>query len=53
MPLPTHRADALKRCFRDVFGCRGREFGSLLSRGVPGISDGNEGVQWNARVPPP
>ena len=52
MPLPTHPADALKRCFRDVFGCRGREFGSL-SRGVPGISDGNEGVQWNARVPPP
>ena len=52
MPLPTHPADALKRRFRDVFGCRGREFGSL-SRGVLGISDGNEGVQWNARVPPP
>ena len=47
MPVPTHHADALKSCFRDVFGCRGREFGSL-SRGVLGISDGNEGVQWNA-----
>ena len=41
------RHDALKSCFRDVFGCRGREFGSL-SRGVLGVSDGNEGVQWNA-----
>ena len=47
MPVPTHHADALKSRFRDVFGCRGREFGSL-SRGVLGISDGNEGVQWNA-----
>ena len=45
--VPTHHADALKSCFRDVFGCRGRDFGSL-SRGVLGISDGNEGVQWNA-----
>ena len=51
MPLPTHPADALKRRFRDVFGCRGREFGSL-SCGVPGISDGNEGVQWNAGYRP-
>ena len=40
-------AEALKSCFRDVFGCRGREFGSP-SRGVLGISDCNEGVQWNA-----
>ena len=47
MPVPTHHSDALKSCFRDVFECRGREFGSL-SRGVLGISDGNEGVQWNA-----
>ena len=48
MKLPRFDpADALKSCFRDVFGCRGREFGSL-SRGVLGISDGNEGVQWNA-----
>ena len=45
--VPTHPADALKSCFRDVFGCRGREFGSR-SRGVLGISDGNEGVQRNA-----
>ena len=47
MPVPTHNADALKSRFRDVFGCRGREFGSL-SRGILGVSDGNEGVQWNA-----
>ena len=47
MPIPTHHADALKGCFRDVFGCRGREFGSI-SRGILGVSDGNEGVQWNA-----
>ena len=47
MPVPTHHADALKGRFRDVFGCRGREFGSL-SRGILGISDGNEGAQWNA-----
>ena len=46
-PSPTHHADAVKSCFRDVFGCRGREFGSP-SRGVLGVSDGNEGVQWNA-----
>ncbi len=47
MSLPTHQADALKSCFSDVFGCRGRDFGNP-SRGVLGISDGNEGVQWNA-----
>ena len=47
MPVHTHHADALKSPFRDVFGCRGREFGSL-SRGVLGVSDGNKGVQWNA-----
>ena len=47
MPVPTHHADTLKSHFRRVFGCRGRDFGSL-SRGVLGISDGNEGVQWNA-----
>ena len=40
-------ADTLKTLFRDIFGCRGRDFGSP-SRGVLGISDGNEGVQWNA-----
>ena len=47
MPVPTQPADALKSCFRDVFGCRGRDFGSP-SRRVRGTSDGNEGVQWNA-----
>ena len=51
MPLPTQPADALKRCFRDVFRCRGRGFGSR-PRGVLGISDGNEGVQWNAGYRP-
>ena len=40
-------ADTLKTLFRDIFQCRGRDFGSP-SRGVLGISDGNEGVQWNA-----
>ena len=47
MTVHTHHADALRSRFRDVFGCRGREFGSP-SRGVLGISDGNEGVQWHA-----
>ena len=47
MSVPTHPADALKVLFREVFVCRGRDFGSP-SRGVLGISDGNEGVQWNA-----
>ena len=40
-----------KSLFRDIFGCRGRDFGSP-SRGVLGISDGNEGVQWNAGYRP-
>ena len=40
-------ADTLKTLFRDIFQCPGRDFGSP-SRGVLGISDGNEGVQWNA-----
>ena len=47
MPVPTHPADAAKSCFRDVFRCPGRDFGSP-SRGVEGISDNNQGVQWNA-----
>ena len=47
MPAHTHLADTLKTLFRDIFQCRGRDFGSP-SRGVLGISDGNEGVQWNA-----
>jgi len=44
---PSHPADTLKTLFRDIFQCRGRDFGSP-SRSVLGISDGNEGVQWNA-----
>ena len=51
MSIPTHHADALKTHFRDVFRCPGRVFGSP-SRGVLGISDGNEGVQWNAAYYP-
>lgn len=47
LPVPTRRGEAQRSCFGDVFGCRGREFGSL-SRGVLGISDGIEGVKWNA-----
>ena len=39
-----HPGDALKSLFRDIFGCRGRGFGSP-SHGVLGISDGNDGVQ--------
>lgn len=35
------------RGFRDIFQRPGRDFGSP-SRGALGISDGNEGVQWNA-----
>ena len=44
-------ADTLKALFRDVFRCRGRDFGSP-PLGVLGISDGNEGVQWNAAYYP-
>lgn len=44
-------ADALKALFRDVFRCPGRDFGSP-SRDVLGISDGNEGVQWNTAYYP-
>lgn len=47
MSVHTHHADPLKTLFRDIFQCRGRDFGSP-SRGVLGISDGNKGVQWNA-----
>ena len=51
MSVPTHHADALKSIFRDIFQCRGREFGSP-SRGVLGISDDNKGVQWNTGYRP-
>ena len=43
----THPTDPLKTLLRDIFQCRGRDFCSP-SRGVLGISDGNEGVHWNA-----
>ena len=49
--VPTHPADALECLARDIFGCRGRDFGGP-SRGVLGISHGNEGVQWNAGYRP-
>ena len=51
MSVHTHRADALKSHFRDIFGCCGRDFGSL-PRGVLGISDDNKGVQWNTGYRP-
>ena len=41
------RAEVLIDLFREVFDCDGRRFGSL-SLGYLGISDGREGVQWNA-----
>ena len=41
------RADIVIDLFRDLFACEGRRFGSR-SLGVLGISDGCEGVQWNA-----
>ena len=40
-------ADIVIGLFRDLFACEGRRFGSR-SLGVLGISDGCEGVQWNA-----
>ena len=43
----VERADIVIGLFRDLFGCRGRRFGSR-PLGVLGISDGCEGVQWNA-----
>ena len=41
------RRRILATVFRDVFDCRGRLFGRP-SGGVIGISDGADGVQWNA-----
>lgn len=41
------RAEVLIDLFRKVFDCDGRRFGSL-PLGLLGISDGREGVQWNA-----
>ena len=44
---PEERADIVISLFKDLFACEGRRFGSR-SLGVLGISDGCEGVQWNA-----
>lgn len=41
------RTDIVIGLFRDLFACAGQRFGSR-SLGVLGISDGCEGVQWNA-----
>ena len=41
------RAEVVIGLFRDLFGCDGQRFGSP-SLGVLGISDGLDGVQWNA-----
>ncbi len=41
------RAEVVIGLFRDLFGCDGRRFGSP-SLGLIGISDGLDGVQWNA-----
>ncbi|MDE0356573.1 MAG: hypothetical protein OXN92_02375 [Gammaproteobacteria bacterium] len=41
------RAEVVIDLFRDVFDCNGRRFGSP-SLGLLGVSDGLEGVQWNA-----
>jgi hypothetical protein len=41
--------DELRWAFRRVFGVHGREFGSPSIR-LGGLSDGNDGVQWNAWI---
>ena len=47
MALSPHFADSLMSCFREVFECRGKEFGRRSGR-VVGLSDDNDGVQWHA-----
>ena len=47
MKVLDKRAGIVIDLFRDLFGCDGRRFGSP-SLGVLGVSDGLEGVQWNA-----
>ena len=44
---PNDQAGVVTGLFRDLFECDGQPFGSP-SLGVLGISDGIEGVQWNA-----
>ena len=43
--------DRLQSAFRDVFGERCRPFGNR-ALAIGGLSDGNEGVQWNAGYDP-
>jgi len=47
MSVHDERAGRVIGLFRNLFECDGREFGSP-SHGVLGVSDGIEGVQWNA-----
>ena len=47
MSVHDERAARVIGIFRNLFECDGREFGSP-SHGVLGVSDGIEGVQWNA-----
>ena len=47
MNLLEERARIVIDLFRDLFECDGRRFGSR-SLGLLGVSDGIEGVQWNA-----
>ena len=47
MSVLNEQAEVVVRLFRNLFECDGRRFGSP-SLGVLGISDGVEGVQWNA-----
>ena len=47
MSVLDERAGRVIGFFRNLFECDGEEFGSV-SHGVLGVSDGIEGVQWNA-----
>jgi len=48
MSVFEERAEVVRRAFRHLFRCGGVPFGNN-ARGVLGVSDGAEGVQWNAR----
>lgn len=47
MSVLEERAERVIGLFRNLFECAGQTFGSP-SHGVSGVSDGYEGVQWNA-----
>ena len=47
MSVLDERAGVVTDRFKDLFECAGRRFGSR-PLGVLGVSDGVEGVQWNA-----